>query len=216
MVETGFTGFGEPGSLCDSYLLSQRNIALSTRLTHVESVLGTLVTGAANRCIGVIGGAEVDAAGNVNSTWSNGKLVVGSGGACDIALGAREVVVLARTERLVAQVEYITSPGARVRAIVIEHGVLERTPEGWQLLDLGLAPPVTAPVTPAGLDAIPWPNLVRDAIPTQASSAGHTLSADEHDFIQALRAEAASLVPEQRLPLERTAHVKGEQCTPSQ
>lgn len=227
MVETGFAGFGEPGELGDSYLLSQRNIALSTRLSNVESVLGTWVAGAQNHCIGVIGGAEVDALGNVNSTWSNGKLLVGSGGACDIALGAREVVVLARADRLVCRVEYITSPGARVRAVVTEHGVLERTSDGWQLLELGPALPSSraAQLRAEFLTTVPWPNLVaplaREASADAAASAlpRAELSTGELAFVQALRAEALSTTPAHAAaahtaaaPISRT---EGERWSPS-
>ena len=53
---------------------------------------------------------------------SGGELLVGAGGAPDIAAGAREVMVLSRADprRLLAKVAYITSRGERVRTIVTE------------------------------------------------------------------------------------------------
>jgi hypothetical protein len=80
----------------------------------------------------------------------------------------------------VSELEYITSPGERVRAIVIEHGVLERTDVGWELNDLGLpAGDVTA------ADALPWSNVrFGAAAPAQA------LNSIEIAFVIALRAEA--------------------------
>jgi hypothetical protein len=139
-VETGISGFDPLAA--HPFLLSADNIALSTRLSSVEDNLGALACGRENRCLAVIGGAEVDGAGNVNSSSSRGRLLVGSGGASDLTASAREVVVLCRAERLVGRVEFVTSPGRRVRAIVTEDGVLERDAEDapWLLSGVGLGP----------------------------------------------------------------------------
>jgi glutaconate CoA-transferase, subunit B len=67
--------------------------------------------------VGLLGTAEVDRNGNLNTTWSRraGRDVrlPGSGGACDIACLARRTVVLVahERERLVERVGYVTSPG---------------------------------------------------------------------------------------------------------
>lgn len=70
--------------------------------------------------LGVIGGAQVDKYGNVNSTWiadkETGKLKVmlpGSGGANDIATSAGRTVIMMRStaKSFVQKVDYITSPG---------------------------------------------------------------------------------------------------------
>ncbi len=132
MVETGLCGFEDTDSRrLDGYLLSRRNIASSRRLSNVEQVLGTLVRGTATSCIGVVGAAQVDRAGNLNSTFVDGKLLVGSGGACDIASGAQELIVLVRSDRLVPRLDYITSVGRNVSHLVTESGVLERIKAGW-------------------------------------------------------------------------------------
>jgi glutaconate CoA-transferase, subunit B len=66
---------------------------------------------------GLLGAAEVDRNGNLNTTWGlrEGRRVrlPGSGGACDIACLARRTVVLVahERERLVERVGYVTSPG---------------------------------------------------------------------------------------------------------
>jgi glutaconate CoA-transferase subunit B len=102
--------------------------------------------------LGVLGTAEVDRMGNLNTTWGHheGRSVrlPGSGGACDIACLARRTVVLVAHERrrLVERVEYITSPGhgagdgwrraqglppgSGPAAIVTTMGVLRFTAEG--------------------------------------------------------------------------------------
>jgi hypothetical protein len=55
-------------------------------------------------------------------------LLTGSGGANDVASGAAEVLVTVphQPRRLVEQVEFITSPGSRVRNIVTDRVVMTR------------------------------------------------------------------------------------------
>lgn len=114
---------GEP------FVFSNRNLATSRCLTDVSVTLGTLVSGAHNRCLGAIGAALVDGDGNIASTYDNdGGFLVGSGGANDIASAAREVIVTVRhgPSRLVSAVRHVTSPGHAVRIIVTSRAVLER------------------------------------------------------------------------------------------
>jgi acyl CoA:acetate/3-ketoacid CoA transferase alpha subunit len=144
-VETGMSGV-DPWT-CHPFLLSRQTIVSAARLSSVETVLGALTCGAQNRCLGVIGAAQVDRMGNLNSSFAGGELLVGSGGANDIASSASEVLVLcpADPKRLLPRVEFVTSPGRRVRTIVTERGVLERvrSDTAWQLSD-ALEPPQEA------------------------------------------------------------------------
>lgn len=139
MIETGFAGLD--AGAADPFLLSYQNQVLSRRLTSVDSVLGALTCGADNACIGAVGAAEVDESGNINSTRVGGTLLVGSGGANDIASSASEVAVFCRLDarRLVGRVEYVTSPGRRVLTVVTEEGVLERDSASgpWFLREIG-------------------------------------------------------------------------------
>jgi acyl CoA:acetate/3-ketoacid CoA transferase beta subunit len=130
MVETGFCDIDVAAA--DPFLLSRSNVASAARLTSIDSVLGALCCGGAAHCLGVIGAAEVDVEGNVNSTSLGGELLVGGGGAPDIAACAREVMVLTRADprRLVKKVEYCTSRGLNVRTIVTEACVFERSGPG--------------------------------------------------------------------------------------
>lgn len=107
--------------------------ANATSFTSALDALGCLV--ASGRCdVGIIGAAEVDKYGNVNTTgiWS-GALgrhyaapkvrLNGAGGANDIATGAKRFVIMAAHERkrFAERVAYVSSPGyldggdARVR-----------------------------------------------------------------------------------------------------
>jgi acyl CoA:acetate/3-ketoacid CoA transferase alpha subunit len=158
MIETGFSGID--ATRAHPFLLSHENIARAARLTSVDSVLGALCCGAASSCIGVIGAGEIDMDGNVNSTRSGGMLLVGPGGAPDIAACAREVMVLTRAEprRLVRKVEHVTSIGRNVRTIVTEACVFERSAAGE-----------------------PW--LVRDVVPARAEALKVLLQAGDFRFV---------------------------------
>ena len=157
MIETGFAGIDALAA--DAFLLSRENVASAARLTSIESMLGALCCGGVTSCIGVIGAAEVDLNGNVNSTEVGGELLVGAGGAPDIAAGAREVMVLTRADprRLVGKVSYITSRGDNVRAIVTEACVFERNGPGE-----------------------PW--LVRDVVPNRARALKDLLKTSDFRF----------------------------------
>lgn len=127
MAEIGMYGYApRPG---DPFVFANRNLHAAAELTDITRILGTYVSGSASRCLGVIGAAQVDRHGNVNSTRSaDGRHLFGSGGANDIASAADDVLVMAKhvPDRLVAEVPYITSPGRGVSAIVTTEGVLTR------------------------------------------------------------------------------------------
>ncbi len=84
--------------------------------TGLVQAMGLLQAGRVDA--GFIGGAEIDRFGNVNSSyvggWRQPKVKLpGSGGACDIATGARRLVAIMNHDRrrLVPRVGYVTSPG---------------------------------------------------------------------------------------------------------
>tara|TARA_R110002096_G_scaffold171490_4_gene344409 strand:- start:11923 stop:13575 length:1653 start_codon:yes stop_codon:yes gene_type:complete len=140
IVETGLVGI-ECGQRGHPFLLSHQNMGRAERISNAEHALGALTCGADNVCLGVVGAGEVDQLGNLNSTFlKTGKLLVGSGGANDIASSAAEVIVLTRctSARLVDKVHYITSSGARVRTVVTDICSFTRqTPQsGWFLDDV--------------------------------------------------------------------------------
>lgn len=73
--------------------------------------------------LGMLSGAQVDRYGNLNSTvlgsYTKPKVrLVGSGGAHDIALLARDIIIMMPHDprRFVEKVDYITSPGLRSAA----------------------------------------------------------------------------------------------------
>jgi acyl CoA:acetate/3-ketoacid CoA transferase alpha subunit/acyl CoA:acetate/3-ketoacid CoA transferase beta subunit len=181
MVETGFADIDVADA--HPFLLSRENVASAARLTAIDSMLGALCCGGTADCIGVIGAAEVDVDGNVNSTESDGELLVGAGGAPDIAACAREVMVLTRAEprRLLRKVSYITSLGHNVRTIVTEACVFER-----------------------GSPGEPW--LVRDVVPARAGALKELLHAGGFRF--AMPGPPPAALPPSALELELLARLR--------
>lgn len=125
-AELGMSGFvPRPG---DPYLFARQNLPTCLQLTDVADVLGRDVGGPGTSCLGVLGAGIIDQYGNINSTWSDGEFLVGSGGANDVASAADDVAVVIKhaPDRLVPAVEYVTAPGSRVSVIVTSRAVLER------------------------------------------------------------------------------------------
>jgi acyl CoA:acetate/3-ketoacid CoA transferase alpha subunit len=168
MVETGLYDV-DCGADGHGFLLAYDNAARARRLTGIDDILGVLACGADNRCIAALGAAQVDRHGNLNTTRLAGELLVGSGGACDVAASVEEVVVITRLlpGRLVDAVDYVTSPGHAVGSVVTERGVLTRpAPRGgrdrgeiWTIASLAAGEPgqtVERGVAALARDC-PWP-----------------------------------------------------------
>ncbi|MHB8680692.1 MAG: CoA-transferase [Acidimicrobiales bacterium] len=126
-AELGMLGY-EP-TPADPYIFNHRVFPKTPLLADAPTVLGMVVGGPGTTTIGCLGAAQVDRDGNLNSTLiPGGPFLVGSGGANDVASRAAAcvVVALARPDRLVERVGYVTSPGRNVASVVTERGVLRR------------------------------------------------------------------------------------------
>jgi glutaconate CoA-transferase, subunit B len=91
------------------------NLREATQCGEMLDVMGFLQQGRVQ--LGLLGAAEVDRFGNLNTTWGsrrNGATrLPGSGGACDIACLAQRTVILLPHERhrFCERVGHLTSPG---------------------------------------------------------------------------------------------------------
>lgn len=127
VAEVGMYGHDpRPG---DPFLLNYWNLPTTTMLTDVFEALGLHGCGGTNQCLAVVGAAQIDQYGNINSTFAdNGQFIVGSGGANDIVTAAQETIVVAaqRRQTFVKSVSYVTSPGTRVGCVVSTMGRFEK------------------------------------------------------------------------------------------
>lgn len=130
MVEAGMYGY-VPAPM-DPFLFNYQNMAGSSMLSDVVTTLGVLTAGPKNRSIGVLGAAQIDRDGNLNTSRVKNQMLTGSGGANDIGTGASEVLVtIAHSpKRLVRKVDFVTTPGHSVRTIVTPLAVFERAGSG--------------------------------------------------------------------------------------
>jgi acyl CoA:acetate/3-ketoacid CoA transferase beta subunit/acyl CoA:acetate/3-ketoacid CoA transferase alpha subunit len=95
-----------------------------------SDIYGVVLGGTRPHGLAILGAAQVDRCGNTNSTVVAGQLITGSGGANDAASVCDTIVVTRMSRRkLVSQVEFVTCPGTRVRAVVTDKGVF-RKPRG--------------------------------------------------------------------------------------
>jgi acyl CoA:acetate/3-ketoacid CoA transferase alpha subunit/acyl CoA:acetate/3-ketoacid CoA transferase beta subunit len=185
MVETGLVDM-TCGTSADPFLLAWLNMAQARRLSSVEDVLGTLTCGAHNRCLGVLGAAEIDARGDINSTrLASGALLVGSGGANDIASSCSEVIAVLRCEagKLVPRVHYVTSPGRAVSHIATDRCVLARAAgrDGWAVTSVYRDRPAIDEALAQVRGTCDFPDL-----DTSAASWAMPLSAEELDALAAI------------------------------
>jgi len=131
-AELGAHGFTPHAG--DVFLFSLRHAARAEGLAGVTEILGGMV--AANpRALGVLGAAEIDETGAINTSLSaSGRWLTGSGGANDIASSTDCVVVAtASPRRFVPRVHYRTSPGDRVVEVVSQFGRFDRSDKGFRL-----------------------------------------------------------------------------------
>jgi acyl CoA:acetate/3-ketoacid CoA transferase beta subunit len=128
MAEIGLFGYDpRPG---EPFIFAGHNVPTSKLITDVMGVLGTFVSGPGTRSVGLLGAGQIDRSGAINSTYAeDGSFVVGSGGANDVASAADEVIVTVANQvsRMVESVRYRTCPGDRVRTIVSDLAVFERS-----------------------------------------------------------------------------------------
>lgn len=150
------------------FLFHYPNLASVAGLADTETILGMLVQGHGAVSVGVLAAGQVDRHGNINSTRTSRGWITGSGGANDIASGTRRNVVLVphRAGRLVETVEFVTSPGRNVSAIVTDRALLERHDDEFVLtgvVDRG--PGEVDSIVRDVVTATPWPvRVARDVV----------------------------------------------------
>jgi glutaconate CoA-transferase subunit B len=100
--------------------------------------------------VGFLGAAQIDRFGNINTTvigsYEKPRIrLPGSGGATEIALHAKRVVVVMKLEKRAfsPKVDFITSPGNRVSRVITDRCIFERDARRGELVLAGLYAGVT-------------------------------------------------------------------------
>jgi glutaconate CoA-transferase subunit B len=108
--------------------------------------------------VGFLGGAQVDRYGNINTTvigpYGRPKVrLPGSGGAAEIAIHAGRIVIVSKLSprAFPEHVDFITSPGQRVKRVITDKGVLEPDEASRELVLAGLYPGVAVSDVKAGV-----------------------------------------------------------------
>ncbi len=177
-AEIGMWGY-EP-MLGDPFVLNHGSFPTASMLGDAGMVLGALVGGAATTTIGCLGGAQIDRAGNINSTLiPDGPFLVGSGGGNDVASVATENVVVATLtpQRTPEACGYITSPGRTVVALVTDLGILEKTDGELVLTAVPAGPGSEADRVAAAVAACGWDLRVAPEVATLAAPTSEEIAA---------------------------------------
>lgn len=116
----------------DPFVFNHRAFPSAVMAADAHAVLGLLVGGPGTTTVGCLGAAQLDRWGNLNTTRTRERFLVGSGGGNDVASQAGEslVVTLLRPDRTPERLDYVTAPGRGVRTVVTDLGVLRKCPEG--------------------------------------------------------------------------------------
>jgi acyl CoA:acetate/3-ketoacid CoA transferase beta subunit len=111
----------------DPFMFNISNIPTCKMLSDFSEVYGVWAGGATNKCLVVLGAAQVDKHGNLNSSKINDLFLIGAGGAAD-SVNSQETMVVGRQSknRFVEKASYISVPGNKVKTLVTNLGVFEK------------------------------------------------------------------------------------------
>lgn len=104
--------------------------------TNIIDILG-INLGRSNSCA-VLGAAQLDKSGSINSSKVGNHHLIGSGGANDVGsrYRAREIFVamVHGKDRLLDKVPYVTVPGDRISTVITTKGVLRKIDNSDELV----------------------------------------------------------------------------------
>lgn len=131
IAETGMVGFRPIEG--DPYLFNRPNAASSLFHNSFVQTLAVLAGPRARNCLVMLAAAQIDARGNINSSrGSDGRFIVGSGGANDLGNGSAAclVVMPLKTHRFVETLPFTTTPIRHHAGVATDLGLLERDAQG--------------------------------------------------------------------------------------
>jgi acyl CoA:acetate/3-ketoacid CoA transferase alpha subunit/acyl CoA:acetate/3-ketoacid CoA transferase beta subunit len=162
IAETGMVGFRPMTG--DPYLFNRPNAASSRFHASFLKTLGVLAGPRARRCLSFLAAGQIDSRGFVNSSrGADGSLIVGSGGANDLACGASDVMIVMplKAGRFVAELPFTTSPIRNLAGVATDLAWLERREDGTLevvgiMAKRGLETPVRFAIDAASKGSLPF------------------------------------------------------------
>jgi acyl CoA:acetate/3-ketoacid CoA transferase alpha subunit/acyl CoA:acetate/3-ketoacid CoA transferase beta subunit len=131
VAETGMVDFRPIEG--DPYLFNRPNAASALFHNSFVQTLGVIAGPGARRCLALLAAAQIDSLGNINSSRSSdGRFIVGSGGANDLAAGGASclVVMPLKEGRFVDVLPFTTTKIRRLTAVATDLGLFERDENG--------------------------------------------------------------------------------------
>lgn len=138
MNEAGMYGYSP--LLGDPFLFALRNLQTSKMQLDTLSIMGIFL----NKCsaLGVLGSAQIDKNGNINTTLIPEKslFITGSGGGNDVVSSSEEIIVVMEQDksRFSERLRYITSPGEKVTTVITQYGIYEKVYGKGELILTGV------------------------------------------------------------------------------
>lgn len=131
VAETGMVAFRPMAG--DPYLFNRPNAASSLFHASFIRTLAVIAGPRSQRCLALLAAAQIDRRGNANSSRSDdGRFIVGSGGANDLASGGAAclVVMPLKVGRFVDTLPFTTTPIAQLAGVATDLGLLRRGADG--------------------------------------------------------------------------------------
>jgi len=142
--ENGFVGLGPAGALVDRDLTNAGGQPASIALggATFDSAMSFTIIRGGHLTATVLGALEVDQEGNLANWMVPGKLVPGMGGAMDLVVGAKRVIVAMEhagrdgAPKIVRKCTLPLTASQEVDLIITELGVFEVTKQGLVLTEI--------------------------------------------------------------------------------
>lgn len=134
VAETGLYGFRPAKG--DPYLFNRANLASSLFHFGFHTMLGAFAGPRAERLLVLLAAGQISLRGDINSSWAaNGRFIVGSGGANDLAYGNADCLICMpmKPGRFAEPLPFVTSPARRVVAVATDLAVLKPMENGGDL-----------------------------------------------------------------------------------
>ena len=145
VAEVGFYGYlPRPGS---PFIFNVLNIPTCSMTSNIIDILGIQI-GSSNSCA-VLGAAQIDKFGNINSSKVGSHHLIGSGGAndCGSPNRVKEIFVVCqhKKKQLIDEVPYITVPGNSVSTVITTKGILKKVDSKGEFILIGYFNPERKP-----------------------------------------------------------------------